>query len=102
MKPTAVVTFHSNPYTCGVARFNIALAESLNVPNGIEHDSPILLFKKNGMLGYSPGVWSNIAQQRSTQLRGCLEIANVPVVYGVEASVHHCQLLAVLRKLVCC
>jgi hypothetical protein len=32
MKPTAVVTFHSNPYTCGVARFNIALAESLNVP----------------------------------------------------------------------
>ena len=32
MKPTAVVTFHSNPYTCGVARFNIALAESLDVP----------------------------------------------------------------------
>ncbi|MEI7972709.1 MAG: hypothetical protein WCI10_09275 [Actinomycetota bacterium] len=32
MKPTAVVTFHTNPYTCGVARFNIALAESLNVP----------------------------------------------------------------------
>jgi hypothetical protein len=32
MKPTAVVTFHTNPYTCGVARFNIALAESLEVP----------------------------------------------------------------------
>ena len=32
MKPTAIVTFHTNPYTCGVARFNIALAESLNVP----------------------------------------------------------------------
>jgi len=32
MKPTAVVTFHSNPYTCGVARFNIALAESLQIP----------------------------------------------------------------------
>lgn len=32
MKPTAVVTFHTNPYTCGVARFNLALAESLNVP----------------------------------------------------------------------
>jgi hypothetical protein len=32
MKPTAVVTFHTNPYTCGVARFNIALAESLDVP----------------------------------------------------------------------
>ena len=32
MKPTAVVTFHSNPYTCGVARFNIALAQSLQVP----------------------------------------------------------------------
>ena len=32
MKPTAVITFHSNPYTCGVARFNIALAQSLNVP----------------------------------------------------------------------
>ena len=32
MKPSAVVTFHTNPYTCGVARFNIALAESLDVP----------------------------------------------------------------------
>ncbi len=32
MKPTAIVTFHTNPYTCGVARFNIALAESLGVP----------------------------------------------------------------------
>jgi hypothetical protein len=32
MKPTAIVTFHTNPYTCGVARFNIALAESLEVP----------------------------------------------------------------------
>lgn len=32
MKPTAIVTFHSNPYTCGVARFNIALADSLSVP----------------------------------------------------------------------
>jgi len=32
MKPTAIVTFHTNPYTCGVARFNIALAESLDVP----------------------------------------------------------------------
>ena len=32
MKPTAIVTFHTNPYTCGVARFNIALSESLDVP----------------------------------------------------------------------
>jgi len=32
MKPTAIVTFHTNPYTCGVARFNIALAKSLEVP----------------------------------------------------------------------
>lgn len=32
MKPTAIVTFHTNPYTCGVARFNSALAESLEVP----------------------------------------------------------------------
>lgn len=32
MKPTAVVTYHTNPYTCGVARFNIALAENLSVP----------------------------------------------------------------------
>jgi len=32
MKPTAVVTFHTNPYTCGVARFNIALAENLQIP----------------------------------------------------------------------
>ena len=32
MKPSAVVTFHTNPYTCGVARFNIALAKSLDVP----------------------------------------------------------------------
>jgi hypothetical protein len=32
MKPTAIVTFHSNPYTCGVARFNVSLAKSLGVP----------------------------------------------------------------------
>lgn len=32
MKPTAVVTYHTNPYTCGVARFNVALAENLGVP----------------------------------------------------------------------
>jgi len=32
MKPTAIVTFHTNPYTCGVARFNVALAQSLGVP----------------------------------------------------------------------
>jgi len=32
MKPTAIVTFHTNPYTCGVARFNIALAENLQIP----------------------------------------------------------------------
>ena len=38
MKPTAVVTFHTNPYTCGVARFNIALAESLQIPLLILND----------------------------------------------------------------
>jgi hypothetical protein len=32
MKPTVVVTYHTNPYTCGVARFNVALAENLGVP----------------------------------------------------------------------
>jgi glycosyltransferase involved in cell wall biosynthesis len=32
MKPAAIVTFHTNPYTCGVARFNVALAQSLGVP----------------------------------------------------------------------
>ena len=32
MKPTAIVTFHTNPYTCGVARFNVSLAASLGVP----------------------------------------------------------------------
>ena len=32
MRPTAVITYHTNPYTCGVARFNIALAENLGVP----------------------------------------------------------------------
>ena len=32
MKPTAIVTFHTNPYTCGVARFNVSLAQSLGVP----------------------------------------------------------------------
>jgi len=29
---TAVVTFHTNPYTCGVARFNHSLATALGVP----------------------------------------------------------------------
>ena len=28
----SVVSFHTNPYTCGVARFNQALAKSLQVP----------------------------------------------------------------------
>lgn len=32
MKPKAVVTFHTNPYTCGVARFNVSLARTLGVP----------------------------------------------------------------------
>jgi len=32
MKPTAIVTFHTNPYTCGVARFNVSLAHTLGVP----------------------------------------------------------------------
>lgn len=32
MKPTAIVTFHTNPYTCGVARFNVSLAQSLGIP----------------------------------------------------------------------
>lgn len=31
-RPTAVVSFHLNPYTCGVARFNVALAGALGVP----------------------------------------------------------------------
>lgn len=32
MKPTAIVSFHINPYTCGVARFNVSLAKALNIP----------------------------------------------------------------------
>jgi hypothetical protein len=32
MKPSAVVTFHTNPYTCGVARFNVSLSKSLETP----------------------------------------------------------------------
>ncbi|MEY3581210.1 MAG: hypothetical protein RLZ02_163 [Actinomycetota bacterium] len=44
MKPTAIVTFHTNPYTCGVARFNVSLAQSLDVPLvTLEHflDNPV-------------------------------------------------------------
>ena len=29
---SSVVSFHTNPYTCGVARFNQALANSMKVP----------------------------------------------------------------------
>jgi len=29
---SAVVSYHTNPYTCGVARFNLALSEKLGVP----------------------------------------------------------------------
>lgn len=32
MKHTAVVSFHTNPYTCGVARFNQSLARTMGVP----------------------------------------------------------------------
>ena len=32
MRPTSIVSFHTNPYTCGVARFNVSLAQSLEVP----------------------------------------------------------------------
>ena len=32
MKITCIVSFHTNPYTCGVARFNRALADELQVP----------------------------------------------------------------------
>jgi hypothetical protein len=31
MRPTSIVSFHTNPYTCGVARFNVSLAQSLDV-----------------------------------------------------------------------
>jgi len=30
--PSAVISFHVNPYTCGVARFNASLAAALGVP----------------------------------------------------------------------
>ncbi|MFM8968837.1 MAG: hypothetical protein ACKOI3_01055, partial [Actinomycetota bacterium] len=32
MMHAAVVSFHTNPYTCGVARFNHSLAAALGVP----------------------------------------------------------------------
>lgn len=32
MKHIAVVSFHTNPYTCGVARFNQSLAKTMGVP----------------------------------------------------------------------
>lgn len=32
MKHAAVVSFHTNPYTCGVARFNQSLARTMGVP----------------------------------------------------------------------
>ena len=32
MKPACIVSFHTNPYTCGVARFNRALADEMGVP----------------------------------------------------------------------
>jgi hypothetical protein len=31
MKPGCIVSFHTNPYTCGVARFNRALADEMGV-----------------------------------------------------------------------
>ena len=30
--PTVVVTYHTNPFTCGVARFNASLGRSLGIP----------------------------------------------------------------------
>lgn len=32
MKPTCIVSFHTNPFTCGVARFNRSLADEMGVP----------------------------------------------------------------------
>ena len=32
MKPTCIVSFHTNPFTCGIARFNRSLAEEMGVP----------------------------------------------------------------------
>jgi hypothetical protein len=32
MKPSCIVSFHTNPYTCGVARFNRSLADEMKVP----------------------------------------------------------------------
>jgi len=32
MKSSCVVSFHTNPYTCGVARFNRSLADEMRVP----------------------------------------------------------------------
>ena len=32
MKPTCIISFHTNPFTCGVARFNRSLADEMGVP----------------------------------------------------------------------
>ena len=32
MTPSCILSFHTNPYTCGVARFNKSLAEAMGVP----------------------------------------------------------------------
>jgi len=32
MKPSCIISFHTNPYTCGVARFNKSLSDEMGVP----------------------------------------------------------------------
>lgn len=32
MKPSSIITYHTNPYTCGVARFNDSLARAMHLP----------------------------------------------------------------------
>ena len=45
--PTALITFHKNRFTCGVARFNSSLAESFAIPM-IDLESWAKQYDKNG------------------------------------------------------
>jgi len=70
--PTALITFHKNKFTCGVARFNSSLAESFAIPM-IDLESWAKQYDKNGryLISVKP---SEIDQVSLVQLKQIVSI----------------------------
>ena len=91
----AVLSYHANPNTCGVTKFNIQLAEKLGVPHDVIAPSapqrryPLLSVKWNEILGPHDGVSFDLHASYGFDL--LLGAANVGEIH---AAVQRCRRIA--------